>query len=168
MATDDNRNLGKNRPAKARGGANRGILIAVILLVLAGGGGGAYYYFSAGASGAAAEEGEQPKQREAVYVDLEPSFIVNFIYKDTLRYLQINVSAMARDDAVVELVNHHMPAIRHQLLMLLSDKSYSELSGKAAKEKLRLEMLVEIRKIIGNSPSGHSVDSVYLTGYVMQ
>lgn len=169
MATDHDRNLGKNKPAAARGGITRGLLITIIILVLAGGGGGGYYYFTTQQqSGGEQEAAVADSARPAVYLDLEPSFIVNFVYKDTLRYLQINLSVMARDGSVIEQVQHHMPAIRHQLLMLLSDKSYTQLSSVASKEKLRLEMLLEIRKIVGTSSSGHSVDAVYLTGYVMQ
>mgnify|MGYP003629805942 CR=1 FL=1 len=169
MAIDNNRNLGKHKPAAARGGISRGLLIAIIGLVLVGGGGGGYYYFTTQQKSVVDDESAVADTvRPAIYLDLEPSFIVNFVYKDTLRYLQINISVMTRDQSVIEQVQHHMPAIRHQLLMLLSDKTYTQLSGVASKEKLRLEMLIEIRKIVGTSASGHSVDAVYLTGYVMQ
>lgn len=168
MATADHPLWGKSPVTTTRGAASRGLLIAIIACVLIAGGVGAVMYFSPATQAVSAKAGEEPKTDQTYYFDLDPSFIVNFIYKDTLRYLQINMSVMARDPEVIEMVEHHMPAIRHQLLVMLSDKSYAELSGPASKEKLRLEMLIAVRKIIGNSTSGRSVDALYITGYVMQ
>ena len=148
------------------------IAITFIILILLAGGGGAFYYYStlaekAQAAGKAANA-QSKDGMPPIYLDLEPAFIVNFEHKDTLRYLQANFSVMARDQAVLDKVTLHMPAIRDRILILLSNKTYAELSGKARKEKLRLEILLEIRKIIGTSDTGHSVENIYITGYVMQ
>lgn len=149
------------------------IIVTIVALLIVGGG-GAWFYFSDGSSSA---EGDSPSsaieaRRESYYLALEPPFIVNFVYKDTLRYLQMTLSVMSHEPKILEQVTHHMPAIRHRLIMLISNKSFDELNGEDSKEALREEMLLEIRNIIqaeqNKTHNPGRVEAVYFTGYVMQ
>ncbi len=156
------------RPRKS--GIKRVFVIATVVIATVSVGGFSYFSSSISARTPDAEKpsGKTIKSQPAIYLDLEPSFVANFEYKDTLRYLQANISIMARDQAVIDQAILHMPTIRDRVLTLLSNRTYAELSGPARKEKLRLEMLIALRKIVGTSKSGHSIDTVYFTGYVMQ
>lgn len=154
---------------------NKTVAIITIVALLLAGGGGALYYFSSNSSenvDTAAAGNAKGSREESHYMALEPPFIVNFTYKDTLRYLQMTLSLMTHDKTVIEQVNHHMPAIRHRLIMLLSDKSFHDLNGEESKEKLRGEMLVEIRNILqaenNKTQNAGRVEALYFTGYVMQ
>ncbi len=148
-------------------------IIVTIVALLVVGGGGAWFYFSSESSAAEASSGSAIEAREeSYYLTLEPPFIVNFVYKDTLRYLQMTLSVMSHEPKILEQVAHHMPAIRHRLIMLISNKTFNELNGKDSKEALRKEMLLEIRNIIqAEQNKAHNlgrVEAVYFTGYVMQ
>ena len=148
-------------------------IIVTLAALLVVGGGGAWFYFSSESSAAEASSGNTIEARgESFYLALEPPFIVNFVYKDTLRYLQMTLSVMSHEPMVLEQVTHHMPAIRHRLIMLISNKSFDELNGEDSKEALREEMLLEIRNIIqaeqNKSHNPGRVEAVYFTGYVMQ
>ena len=152
------------------------IIIAVIAFVVIAGGAGAFFYFSSNSaeidSNAPLNDKVNTEKGESYYVELEPPFIINFIYKDTLRYLQLTLSVMTHEEEIINIVTHHMPAIRHQLIMLLSDKTFNDLHGEEKKEGLRKDMLKAIRNIVqseNTSPfSGSRVEAVYFTGYVMQ
>jgi len=148
-------------------------IIVTIVALLVIGGGGAWFYFSSESSAAEASSNNAIEARgESYYLALEPPFIVNFVYKDTLRYLQMTLSVMSHETQILEQVTHHMPAIRHRLIMLISNKSFDELNGEDRKEALREEMLLEIRNIIqaeqNKSHNPGRVEAVYFTGYVMQ
>ena len=148
-------------------------IIVTIVALLVVGGGGAWFYFSSDSSAAKDSSGKTIEARgESYYLALEPPFIVNFVYKDTLRYLQMTLSVMSHEPMILEQVTHHMPAIRHRLIMLISNKSFDELNGEDSKEALREEMLLEIRNIIqaeqNKSHNPGRVEAVYFTGYVMQ
>ncbi len=149
-------------------------IIVTIVALLVAGGGGAWFYFSDDASNAATETTNSSIEArgESFYLALEPPFIVNFVYKDTLRYLQMTLSVMSHEQQILEQVTHHMPAIRHRLIMLISNKSFDELNGEDSKEALREEMLLEIRNIIqaeqNKTHNPGRVEAVYFTGYVMQ
>lgn len=146
------------------------ILITVVLLVAVG---GAWLYFRDGTANTAIETPSSAIETRGknYYLALEPPFIVNFVYKDTLRYLQMTLSVMSHEPKILDQVTHHMPAIRHRLIMLISNKTFDELNGKDSKEALRDEMLLEIRNIIQaeqNKTHKGRVEAVYFTGYVMQ
>ncbi|RLA41603.1 MAG: hypothetical protein DRQ64_01905 [Gammaproteobacteria bacterium] len=148
-------------------------IIVTIVALLVVGGGGTWFYFSSESSAAEDSSGKAIEARgESYYLALEPPFIVNFVYKDTLRYLQMTLSVMSHEPMILEQVTHHMPAIRHRLIMLISNKSFDELNGEDSKEALREEMLLEIRNIIqaeqNKSHNPGRVEAVYFTGYVMQ
>jgi len=150
------------------------VIIVIIVALLAVGGGGAWFYFSDDASAAETPSSDSSIEArgESYYLALEPPFIVNFVYKDTLRYLQMTLSVMSHEPKILEQVTHHMPAIRHRLIMLISNKSFNELNGEESKEALREEMLIEIRNIIqaeqNKTHNPGRVEAVYFTGYVMQ
>lgn len=149
-------------------------IIVTIVALLVAGGGGAWFYFSDGSSTSesAASANAIEQRGESYYMALEPPFIVNFVYKDTLRYLQMTLAVMSHEPKILEQVTHHMPAIRHRLIMLISDKTFDELNGKDSKEALREEMLIAIRNIIqaeqNKTHNPGRVEAVYFTGYVMQ
>ena len=149
-------------------------IIVTIIALLVIGGGGAYFFLSDDASSAenGASNSAIEARGESYYLALEPPFIVNFVYKDTLRYLQMTLSVMSHEPMILEQVTHHMPAIRHRLIMLISNKSFDELNGEDSKEALREEMLLEIRNIVqaeqNKTHNPGRVEAVYFTGYVMQ
>ncbi len=148
------------------------IIVTIVALLIVGGG-GAWFYFSSNPSDEPAPSSSAIEARgESYYLALEPPFIVNFVYKDTLRYLQMTLSVMSHEPKILEQVTHHMPAIRHRLIMLISNKSFDELNGEDSKEALREEMLLEIRNIIqaeqNKTHNPGRVEAVYFTGYVMQ
>ena len=99
-----------------------------------------------------------------VYVGLDP-FIVNFIQEGSLRYLQLTVQVMSRDEAIAEQSEVSNPGIRNGLILLLSGHSYTELVTREGKESIRDQMHTEINRILGGDGL---IEAVYLTGFVMQ
>ncbi|PCJ35259.1 MAG: hypothetical protein COA75_06680 [Cellvibrionales bacterium] len=149
------------------------IIVTIVVLLIIGGGGAFFFLSDDGATADSSSSNSAIEARgESYYLALEPPFIVNFVYKDTLRYLQMTLSVMSHEPKILEQVTHHMPAIRHRLIMLISNKTFNELNGEDSKEVLREEMLLEIRSIIqAEQNKAHNpgrVEAVYFTGYVMQ
>ena len=149
------------------------IIVTIVVLLIIGGGGAFFFLSDDEATADSSSSNSAIEARgESYYLALEPPFIVNFVYKDTLRYLQMTLSVMSHEPKILEQVTHHMPAIRHRLIMLISNKTFNELNGEDSKEVLREEMLLEIRNIIqAEQNKAHNpgrVEAVYFTGYVMQ
>lgn len=113
------------------------------------------------------KEGE--KEAGAVtYLALDPPFVVNIAEANNMRFLQVSMEVMAKDPAVVEDVKKHMPAIRNSLVLLLSSQGYPTLNSQEGKEKIRVNSLAEIQKILQEHTGKPGVEAVYFTGFVMQ
>ena len=104
----------------------------------------------------------------AIYLPIEPTFVVNFSGQGNARFLQISVEVMTRSPEVLEEIETHMPVIRNNLNMLFSDQHYDKISTLEGKERLRAEALEVIRRILEEEAGDPSIEAVYFTTFVMQ
>ncbi len=75
---------------------------------------------------------------------------------------------MVRDQFFVDEVMKKMPAIRHQILLILSNQKFVELKTKKGKEKLRADILNKVQEMIPGNPKVPAIEAVYFTMFVMQ
>lgn len=165
------------------------ILIIAVAVLLLGGAGGAYVlgYLpfggdaqaeSADAAGGHGEEGEEveldehgnpvKKKGDANYLPINPPFVVNFTHLGTLRFLQISLEVMYDDEALLDKVTADMPAIRNELILLLSDQKFEKLSSLEGKEELRSEMIAAINSRVLDTEHADAHGEVFITNFVMQ
>jgi flagellar FliL protein len=160
-------------PVPAKKGGNRlpMILLGLILLILLGLCG--YMMVSLRALQSKVAPNAQAGAASAskvvdLYQQLEPAFVVNFQDDDATRYLQVGVTVMAHDPAVIQAVKDNDPVIRNALVMLFSAQTFAQLSDTAGKQKLQAEALAAVRKIVAPRVGKSSVDALYFTSFVMQ
>lgn len=104
-----------------------------------------------------------------LYLALDPAFVVNFQADQLVRFLQVSVEVMSRDQKTLDLLKANDPVLRNDLLMLLGNQKYSVISTPAGKEQLRAEALAAVRKDLaqaGGDPN--KLEAVYFTSFVMQ
>jgi len=163
--------------AGAKSSNKKFIIIGVVVALAAGGG----WYMTQGkaASGeeaAAGEHGEAPAGEHgeagggssAQYLTLDPPLIVNIGQNSKARYLQVSLDVMATETAAIDAVKKHMPAIRNNLVLLLSNQQYDLLSTMEGKESLRTQILEQIKSTIAANGEKAEVESVYYTGFIIQ
>lgn len=117
------------------------------------------------------ENGEDLEEAAAPssYIDLKPPFVANYGGKPTgrLKYLKTDISL--RIEAGGEsAVMHHMPAIRHHLMMLLSRQSEDAVITMEGKELLRKEALEEVRKVILSEEEEQKVIDLLFNSFIVQ
>lgn len=167
MAEKDELNLA------AAAGKPKGSALKLVLMILATGviagavAGGVAYYFVAGEPTAASTDVAAPKN-PPIYRALEPELVTNIDGPGRIRYVQVGLVMSARDPRVIEAVDRHAPVIRNDLILLLSGKSYEQLTSVEGKEKTRGEMLEAIRSVLGERTGHPGVESIYFTSFVMQ
>jgi flagellar FliL protein len=121
----------------------------------------------------AAKKAEEPKA-PPVYLAFDPPLVVSFQEQATMRFLQVTVEVMARDEDSINAVKLHMPIIRNNLLNALSGKSLTELTSREGKEALRVACLAEVQRILkANADTGKDakkihVEDLYFTSFVVQ
>lgn len=163
--------------APAKGGKKKLIIIIVaVVLLLVLGGGGAFMMLKKkpaedeeeGSDGHAKTSQTKGKAKDEhaaappptlrdpkhppVFVPLDP-FTVNLADKESERYAQIGVTLEIDDPKLGEQLKVYMPAIRNNVLMVLSNKTAAQLLSREGKEKLARNIL-----LASVQPLGYPVD----------
>lgn len=112
-------------------------------------------------------EEEAPKL-PAIYFPLKPPLIVNYQARGRQRFLQVEISLMAREDDVIEAVELHMPMIRNSLILLFSGQIYEELQTDEGRELLRQDALLELQGIMEQEIGKPGIEKLLFTNLVMQ
>lgn len=145
--------------------------IIVVLLLTAAAAGGGWFWYSGTAAAASSESADNPvdaARKPAIYFALEPSFVVNLVDPNSVRYLQADVQLMTRDDATAKALELHAPAVRNRLLLLFGQHSSSQLALRSAKERLQDTSRDEVRALLKAEGAADKVDAVYFTSFVTQ
>ena len=146
--------------AAPKGGGSKKLIIilAAVLVLVLGGGGAALMLLKK----KPAEEGEDGEATEApvkakahaksdhppTFVPLDP-FTVNLADKDVDRFAQIGVTLQVDDPKFADQLKAYMPAIRSNILMVLSHKTAVELLTREGKEKLAKDITREAVRPMG-------------------
>jgi flagellar FliL protein len=150
----------------ASGGKKRLIIIIAAALVLGGGGFAAWKFMGGSPDGKKAEKVQLLPPR---YINLDPPFVVNFEAESAVRFLQVAVGVMTRDQATEQLIKDNDPRVRNDMLMILSGQSYATVSSAEGKEALRQKCLEATRNIVGEMQGDPAkVEALYFTSFVMQ
>ncbi len=153
------------------------ILIIVVLLVVAGGGGAAYFLVlkPKGDAGGQAAPQAAPVQQAAQNapagiggamgptVQMEP-FIVNLTDAQGTRYLKVSIQMEMTHENLGEEIEQRMPLIRDEIIMILSSKSFEDVSTIAGKRALKRGIINGINKYLRTG----QVTRVYFTDFVVQ
>lgn len=158
--------------AKSGGGSRRWLLIggAILLLVLINLAALWFFLLRPQPDDAAVAEAESlPAPVPAAYRPLDPPFVVNFDdAQGAARYLQVSVTVAALDEAALEQMQPHLPAVRNELLMLYGSQRAEALRSREAKEALRAQTLVAVQDVLSDRTGEPLVQDVFFTAFVMQ
>jgi len=141
----------KQDTAPAQGGKKKLILLILLALVLAGSGGGAAWWFLGRGEPdeeAAAAKAEAARRATRAFVTLEP-FVVNLSDGGSERYAQVGVVLEVEGKEANQKVTDRMPAVRNDILLLISSKQARELIAREGKEKLAEEIADAAGRQIG-------------------
>jgi flagellar FliL protein len=144
------------------------LFIAIGVVVLAAAGGGAAFFLSKGNAPAKAASKEAVKA-PALYLPMDPPFVVNFQAEQAVRYLQVTVQLMTREQETLQFLKSHDPIIRNDLLLLFGNQPYATISTVQGKEALRTQALETVRKAVAaEGGKADKVEAVYFTSFVIQ
>lgn len=166
--------------AKKKGGKLKLIIILVVALAVLGGGGFAAWKFflqpKQQAEQAPAEqaaegqpEGKADKKAEEAasgagqLITLD-SFVVNLSDPMGRRYLKVTMDVEVSDAAASTALTAAMPRVKDTLLLLLSSKTFADISSMDRKLELKNEIVDRLNLIIGKG----KVRNVYFTEFVVQ
>jgi flagellar FliL protein len=112
--------------------------------------------------GQEAQAGQVPLDHR-VTMALDP-FLVNLADKESRRYLKLKVELEVDSEGSEKELEKFLPHIRDGLILLLSSKTYLDLSTVEGKQQLK----EEIKRRVSALPGGKKVSNVFFTEFVAQ
>jgi flagellar FliL protein len=172
----DKKSADKDAPEEKKSGKGKLVVIIVALVVVgAGSAGGAVFWMrshespKSAAAKEAAKDAAKKAEQPAIFIPLDPPFVVNFQSEQAVRFLQVAVQVMTHDPETAELLKQHDPVIKNDLLLMFGGQKYDVLSTREGKEKLQADALTAIRAIVTKAGGkGDAVEALYFTSFVMQ
>lgn len=143
-------------------------IIRLLLISIAAITGSIAVITGAHASEEAAAEGEKAAV-SSEYLEIKPALITNYGGPGPIHFLKVEISLRLDKDAEANsLVMHHMPHIRHELVMLFSRQSEDNLATMQGKEQLRQDALLAVQKVLEEEEHKKVVDDLLFTNFVVQ
>ena len=85
-----------------------------------------------------------------------------------LSFLQIKADVLVKNDDAKEVVEAHIPAIRHKLIVLLSEQKASDMKTPAKREEIRKQATIEIRDMIEKMTDNKDIDEILFSNFLVQ
>jgi flagellar FliL protein len=116
------------------------------------------FFAVANSGGEKKEEGSGPVIE---YLEMTPKFTVNL--NEPRKYLMINVQLLVEGAEPVAKIKKHMPALRHELIMLYTGRASDQLQTMEQREALRQETVTTIRKALEKLENSDGFRDVFFT-----
>jgi flagellar FliL protein len=114
-----------------------------------------------------AGKAEEAEAKGEIFYAIDPPLVVNFEDGAAVRFLQIAMEVMSKDQKSIDSVTKNVPLIRNNLLLIMSNRDYQSLMSREGKEKLRQEALGEIQAIL-KKEKAPPIDDLLFTSFVVQ
>ncbi len=163
-----------------KGGKLKLIIIILIALIILGGGGFAAYMFMFKKSppppaptqkNAQAQQQQQAqaappvvKKRKILPQTTLAPFIVNLADKNARRYLKVKIALELSDEKLKDEIKERTPEIRDLVTLLLSSKTFADISTFDGKLALKTEIMNRLNAILING----RVTNVFFVDFVVQ
>jgi flagellar FliL protein len=145
-------------PGKARPTKKKKLLIIVIalLVVLAIAAAGGLWFLKKQRDALAEDSGDAPVEAVAEQHDEHPptfmaldNMVVNLADTGGERFAQVGITFEVADSKAEEKIKAYLPSIRNSILLVLSQRTATELLQREGKEKLAQDILVEASRPFG-------------------
>ncbi len=115
-------------------------------------------------------EGAGDKSKAAgEYMAITPALITNYGGPGPIHFLKAEITLRLDKNAdASDIVTHHMPRIRHELIMLLTRQTEENLESMEGKEQLRRDALTTVQKLLESESGKKCVEDVLFTNFVTQ
>jgi len=114
---------------------------------------------------------EQAESNASVsgYVSLGDPMVLNLSSGNRkLSFLQVKADVLVKDDDAKEVVEIHKAAIRHQLIVLLSEQTVKDMKTPAKREQVRQQATQNVRDMLASMAGNSDVEEVLFSSFLVQ
>lgn len=119
---------------------------------------------------AADDEEQAVPEKVPGYVSLGKKPLVLNLATDgkRLTFLQVKADVLVKDDEAKAIVEAHIPAIRHKLIVLLSEQKAIDMKTPAKREEIRVLATTQIRDMIKEMTGNDDIEEVLFSSFLVQ
>ncbi len=122
-----------------------------------------------GGAHASSEKASEKPTNTGEYLDLRPAIVANFGGVGAIHFIKAEISLrVGKNPETNAAVQHHLPQIRHILVMLLSRQTDESLSTMQGKEQIRQEALAAVQKVLQAEEGKPLVEDLLFTNLIIQ
>ena len=115
-----------------------------------------------------ASDEEAPSPGKSAYISLGDPMVLNLSGKRKLTFLQISADVLVRDSDTEETVKIHVPAIRHSLILLLSEQKAADIKSPGKREEIRQVATANVKRLISDLSGEGEVAEVLFSNILVQ
>lgn len=116
----------------------------------------------------AAEEAEEAAPKTSAYVSLGDPMVLNLSGGKRLTFLQISADVLISDADAEATIETHVPAIRHSLIILLSEQNAKDIKSPARREEIRQQATARIKAVVADLSGSEDVSDVLFSSILVQ
>ncbi len=105
---------------------------------------------------------------QAQYIDLKPAFITNYGVSAKLQYLKVEISVRVETPDDLALVERHLPNLRHNLVLLLSQQTDAEVNSAEGRQQLRSAALEQVQQVLEDEEGKKVVSDLLFNNFIVQ
>ena len=114
----------------------------------------------------AAEEEAAPTT--SAYVSLGDPMVLNLSGTNRLTFLQISADVLVSDADAEETIKLHVPAIRHSLIMLLSEQKAGDIKSPTKREEIRQQATAQVQSLMVALSGSSDVSDILFSSILVQ
>ncbi|BFM22427.1 flagellar basal body-associated FliL family protein [Gilvimarinus japonicus] len=117
----------------------------------------------------AQSESDAKNVEGAIYIPMQPAFVVNYGGEGRLKYLKTELSVRVNDIHTAAAVRHHMPLLRNAMVMLFSRQTEDAITTQQGVTQLRETAKAEMIALLESEQAeGTDVLEVYFNNLIVQ
>ena len=117
---------------------------------------------------AKATEDEAKASTTSAYVSLGDPMVLNLSGPKRLTFLQISADVLVSDSDSEATIKTHVPAIRHSLIMLLSEQKAGDIKSPARREEIRQQATSQVQALIADLSGSQDVSEILFSSILVQ
>ncbi len=115
-------------------------------------------------------EDDVAANNKAIYYAIEEPFTINFLNQSDqkARYLQIKVTLMAHNQAIIDSAELNLPMLQDALRTLFSAQTSGTVNSVEGRKRLQTVSLDTVKTILKEETGKDNLDAIYFTSFVLQ
>ncbi|MFT4650196.1 MAG: flagellar FliL protein [Polaribacter sp.] len=139
------------------------ILLSAVLMIL-------LLVGQVGGQAWSAEDGETEKVKmDTAYISLGAPLVLNLSSQGSrITFLQLTADVLINDSSSEAIITTHIPAMRHQLIVLLSEQNATAMKSSSKREEIRKQAATKIQALVAELSNNEDIGDVLFSSFLVQ